>query len=807
VNETPPLRHPAIVERLPLEAKASLTSGANFWNTKAIEHAGIPSIMLTDGPHGVRRQGGKADNLGLNKSLPATCFPTAAALAQSWDVDLVEHVGRLLGAEARAAGVAVLLGPGLNIVRNPLGGRSFEYFSEDPRLSGDLAAAMVRGIQSTGIAACAKHFAANSQEHLRMAMDEVVDERSLREIYLEGFRRVVEQARPRAIMTSYNLVNGTYANEHPHLLVDILKGEWSFDGVIVTDWGGNHDRVAALAAGNQLEMPSSGGVTDRQVAEAVRTGLLDEALLDRAVDDLVDLAITTSAALADAEPIDRDAQHRAAVETARRCIVLLQNDPGPDGAPVLPLPPAARVAVIGDFAATPRYQGAGSSLVNPTRVDDALSALQDSELEIVGYARGFHRFGRSSRRLAAEALALAARADTVLLFLGLDETSETEGRDREHLRLPANQLALAAALARAHDRVVVVLAGGAPVELPFAEDVATIVHTSLAGQGGGTAVADVLTGRHNPGGRLAVTFPLRYSDVPSARSVSAAGTFPGPERTAEHRDGLFVGYRYFTTRDVPVRFCFGHGLSYTAFDYSDLAVDLRAGGGTVAFTVRNSGDRRGRETAQVYVAPKALDVPHPRTELAGFTVVELEPGQELRVEVPLDGRAVEYFDTEAGRWRCAGGRYTVEVGASVLDVRLSATVDVASDDVTPALSADEAARRRERFGAYGTGDVQRVGGDEFSALLGRPLPPSRWDAQAPIGIDDTVAQLRHANLFGRSVLRLLMGVRRLLAATGRRHAAGTLTYIVQMPFAKFEGYSAGRVSRPALERFLRWVNR
>ncbi len=413
-------------------------------------------------------------------------------------------------------------------MRNPLGGRSFEYFSEDPRLSGDLAAAMVRGIQSTGVAACPKHFAVNGQEHLRMSIDEVVDERSLREIYLEGFRRVVGQARPRTLMTSYNKVNGTYANENTHLLVDILRDEWGFDGVVVTDWGGNHDRIAGLLAGNQLEMPSSGGVTDRQIVDAVRSGRLDEAVLDRAVDDLVALALDTSSALEGAQAVDPDAQHRAAVDTARRCLVLLRNAPGADGEPVLPLPAGARVAVIGDFAETPRYQGAGSSLVNPTRVDDALGALRSSALDVVGFARGFHRFGGPSRRLADQALALAEDADTVLLFLGLDESSEAEGVDREHLRLPANQLALVERLTRVHDRVVVVLAGGAPVELPFAEDVAAILYTSLAGQGGGTAVADALTGRDNPGGQARRDVPDALRGRPLRTLGLPGGHVPRP---------------------------------------------------------------------------------------------------------------------------------------------------------------------------------------------------------------------------------------------------------------------------------------
>ncbi|MRG59765.1 glycosyl hydrolase [Agromyces sp. CFH 90414] len=811
------MAHADLIERMTLEEKASLMSGANFWNTKPIERLGVPSIMLTDGPHGVRKQGGKADHLGLNSSLPATCFPTAAALAQSWDPELLESVGRALGAEARAAGVAVLLGPGLNIVRNPLGGRSFEYFSEDPKLSGDLAAAMVRGIQSTGVSACPKHFAVNSQEHLRMSIDEVVDERSLREIYLEGFRRVVEDGAPKAIMTSYNRVNGTYANEHPHLVRDILRGEWGFDGLIVTDWGGNHDRVAGLVTGNQLEMPSSDGLTDAQLVRAVRAGELDEAVLDERVDELLRFVFAVQPALADAPgvagSVDLDAQHRAAVAAARECLVLLKNT---DAA--LPLPPRARVAVIGDFAATPRYQGAGSSLVNPTRVDDALTALRASDLEVTGYAQGFERFGGRNRRLRDEALRVAASADTVLAFIGLDESSEAEGVDREHLRLPQNQLDLVDALVAAGHRVVVVLAGGSPVELPFADDVAAILHTSLAGQGGGTAVADVLTGRHEPSGRLAVSYPLRFSDVPSA------GTFPGLEATAEHRDAIFVGYRYYETRGVPVRYAFGHGLSYTSFAYEGLEVvrgdadggaggaggaggDGAAGRVVVRFTVRNTGSRAGVEVPQVYVGPGPSasspwsSVFHARVQLAASTRLRLEPGEATSVELAIDPRALEYYSVAAGRWVRPAGEVVVEVGASVADIRLTGTITVDGETDVPVSDAD-------RLPVYAAADVQHVDDASFATLLGRTPPPTRWDRSAPLTYEaDTVAQLVYAKALGRAFHGLLAGARRVLLALKRPHAANNVMFLINMPFHKVDAFTKGRVNERTVRRFLRWTNR
>lgn len=777
--------HQHLIERLTLEEKASLTSGANFWNTKAIERLGIPSIILTDGPHGVRKQAGEADHLGLNKSIPATCFPPAATLAQSWDDELIERVGERLGAEARAAEVGVLLGPGLNIVRDPRGGRSFEYFSEDPLLSGRFAAALVRGIQANGVSACLKHFAVNSQEELRMSIDEVVDERSLREIYLDGFRRAIEGSAPRAIMTSYNRVNGEYANENEHLLREILREEWGYEGLVVTDWGGNHDRVAGLRAGNQLEMPSSGGVTDAEIVAAVRSGELAEEELDARVDELLTLVMAADAALHPAEPrdpVDYGEHHEFAVEAAGRSLVLLQNDG------VLPLPRGARVAVIGDFAERPRYQGAGSSLVNPTRVENALDALRGSGLDVIGYEPGFRRGGRASRALHGKALALAARAETTLLFLGLDESAEAEGVDREHLRLAENQLRLVRALVDAGRRVVVVLAGGSPVELPFADGVSAILHSALAGQGGGRAVADAITGAVNPAGRLAVTYPLALADAPTAR------WYPGSEASAEHREGIFVGYRYYETREVPVRFPFGHGLSYTRFAYADLA----AGEDGVAFTLTNVGERAGEEVAQLYVEAPESEIARAKKTLAGYARVHLEPGESRRVELPVDQRAYEYYSVGEERWVRAGGDYRLLVGGSVRDIRLTAALPIAGDEA--------AAGAPETIDAYRRGDVQRLSDADFRVLLGRTPPAPAWQP-GPLGLDDTFAQLRYGRWWGRAMLAAVLAARRFLIAIGKPNPGNAVMFVVNAPFSKLVNFTGGKVTRARMRAFLRRVSR
>ncbi|WP_062520996.1 beta-glucosidase family protein [Demequina silvatica] len=770
-----------------LAEKASLMSGANFWNTKAVERLGVPGIMLTDGPHGLRKQGGAADHLGLNASIPATCFPPAATLANSWDPALLERVGGALGTEAAAERVSVLLGPGLNIKRNPLAGRNFEYFSEDPLLSGTLAGALVRGIQSQGVAACLKHYAVNSQETHRMTIDEVVDRRSLHELYLEGFRIAVRDGRPWCVMTSYNKVNGTYANEHLEL-AGILRDRFGFDGLVVTDWGGNNDRVAGLLAGNALEMPSADGVTDAEIVRAVESGALDEAVLDARVDEVLALIERTSGARGDDAPVaDHDAHHALAVEAARRSLVLLRNE-----GDALPLgPDAGRVAVIGDFAATPRYQGAGSSLVNPTRVDAPLDALRSTGLDIVGFEPGFARRDKASTRLRDRALALAMRADTILLFLGLDESAEAEGVDRAHMRLAANQLDLVRAITRLGRRVVVVLAGGAPIELPFAEDVDAILHGYLAGQGGGRAIADVLTGVANPEGRLAETYPLRYEDVPSHRA------FGRTEASSEHREGIYLGYRYFDKVGAEVRYPFGHGLGYTAFEMTGLV----AGPASARVTVTNVGHRDGHETVQLYAeAPGASEgeLRAPR-ELVGFAKVALAPGESVTVEIAYAEHAFHVYDAAADRWRAVGGSYAILAGASSRDIRARAELVVAGD---PWTTPDAA-----RLPHYLSGHVEDVDAAEFEALLGRPLPAATWDRDRPLTRADIIAQCRGRGGFGGLLYWTVDTAGAVLMALGRPLAANNTRFVLDLPFRSVARMSGGRVDEAMLDGLLLMVNR
>ncbi|MFF2272089.1 glycoside hydrolase family 3 C-terminal domain-containing protein [Agromyces sp. NPDC058136] len=780
------------IERMTLHEKASLTSGANFWNTKPIERLGVPSIMLTDGPHGLRKQAGAADHLGLNASIPATCFPPAAALANSWDAALVGRVGEALGSEAAAERVSVLLGPGLNLKRNPLAGRNFEYFSEDPLLAGTLAAAMVRGIQSRGVAASVKHFAVNSQETHRMSIDEVVDTRALHELYLEGFRIAITEGDAWTVMSAYNKINGTYANEHRLLLDEILRRRWGFEGLVVTDWGGNNDRVAGLVAGNALEMPSTDGVTDREVVAAVERGELDESVLDARVAELLALVERTAPADPDAtgqtagSAADLDAHHELAVEAARRSIVLLENRDG-----MLPLgADAGRVAVIGDFAKHPRFQGAGSSLVNPTRVDAALDALRDSTLDVIGYEPGFARMDRVSRSHHRAALRLARRADVVLLFLGLDESAEAEGVDRKHMRLAENQLALVRELTALDARIVVVLAGGAPVELPFAGEVDAIVHSSLAGQGGGRAVAEVLTGVVNPGGRLAETYPLRYEDVASSAS------FGRTEATSEHREHLYVGYRHYDKIGAPVRYPFGHGLGYTSFAYSALEVGPRS----ARVTVTNTGDRAGTETVQLYLEAPGAAVGEIRAarELRGFAKVELEAGADATVEIPYAEHAFDVFDAGADDWRTVGGAYTVLVGASSRDIRARAAIEVEGGPMPGPMASE--------LPHYASGRVDLVSDAEFETLLGRPLPDPNWPVGRPLTRDDIVAQTKGRGGFASFLYWLIDGTSRLLMRLGRPHAANNTRFALELPFRSIARLSGGSVDDDMVDGLLIAVN-
>lgn len=707
------------LQALTLEQKCALLSGATTFGTRALPKNNIPSITLSDGPNGVRKQAGAADHLGLNPSVPATCFPTAATVACSWDPALGEEIGQAMGEEAAAQEVAVLLGPGLNTKRSPLCGRNFEYFSEDPYLSGKMAASYVRGIQSNGISACPKHFAVNSQELRRMASDSVVDERTLRELYLTGFEIVVKEAKPKTIMSSYNLINGTYANENRHLLMDILRGEWGFDGAVVTDWGGSNDHALGVQNGSTLEMPAPGGDAVRELMQAVQSGKITEADVDARLDELLTLVFDTHAAVqSHSRTFDADAHHALARRAAAESIVLLKNEND-----LLPLAEGAKVAVIGDFAQTPRYQGAGSSAVNSIKVDTFLDCLKESGLASVGFAPGFDRQGKPDAAKQAEAVALAQKAEVVLLCLGLDEIKESEGLDRGDMRLADNQIELLKAVQQANPNTVVVLSAGASLETPWLKHCRTLVYGALGGQAGAGAMLDVLTGKVNPSGKLAETWVNAYVDTP------AKDNFAGPGRMVQYREGLYVGYRYYQTAGVPVAFPFGYGLSYTSFAYSN----LQAASNGVTLTVTNTGKRAGAEIVQLYAAKPGAEVFRPAQELKGFAKVQLQPGESKTVTIPLDDKAFRYWNTKTDSWEVEGGSYELRVGASSADIRLTAVVEVAGTGAPNPYAG-------KHLPHYTSGKVQSVPDDEWATLLGRPVQ------QGKVKIDRnmTLGELNHS---------------------------------------------------------------
>jgi beta-glucosidase len=776
------LKHEDLIRQMTLEEKCYLLSGKDFWQTRSVQRLEIGNVSLSDGPHGIRKQEGAGDQLGLNGSLPATCYPTAATVANSWDPALGEEIGRHLGAEAAAQGVGVLLGPGLNIKRSPLCGRNFEYFSEDPYLAGKMAAGYIRGIQANGISACPKHFAANSQELRRMASDSVMDERTLREIYLTGFEIAVKEGGAKAIMSSYNRVNGVYANENEHLLQEILRDEWGFDGFVVSDWGASNDHVEGVRAGSHLEMPTTGGDSDLELVQAVKDGRLSEDILNQRVDELLCVLLPVRHAVdAAAKDFDKDAHHDMARRAAEESIVLLKNDDN-----ILPLSKGARVAVIGEFAQKARYQGAGSSVVNPTKLDNAMDVIGKYELDVVGFEPGYPRTGKGDSAMQSKAVELAKQADIVLLYLGLDEISESEGLDRSSMKLPQSQVDLLAAVSAVNSNVVVVMSAGSAVEMPWLGQCKALIHGYLCGQAGADAMFRALLGEANPSGKLAETYPIRYEDN------SSAPYFPAKQRTAEYREGLFVGYRGYDSANVPVLFPFGYGLSYTTFAYSDLTVS----GDEAVFTLTNTGSRDGAEVAQLYVSRPDGKVFRPAKELKGFAKVYLKAGESCKVTIPLDDKAFRYFNVKTDRFEVEGGKYQILIGASSADIKLTTTVTVQGTDAP--LPYDPA-----ELPSYYAGVTSAVPDAEFTALLGRPIPDGTWDGM--LDMNDAICQMYYCKSApARLVWKILTNMLNKSIEKGEPDL--NITFIYNMPFRGIAKMAGGLCTMEMAEGILTIVN-
>ena len=799
-----------IVGQMTLEQKTDYLTGKDFWQTQEYAELGVPAMFLSDGPHGVRKQAAASDHLGLNVSIPATCFPTAATMANSWNEELGEKMGEALGEEARAQRVNVLLGPGLNMKRDPRCGRNFEYFSEDPYLAGKMAASYVRGIQKNGTSACIKHFAANDQEERRMASDSVVDERTLREIYLTAFEIAVKEGKTKSIMTSYNKVNGVYANENEHLLRDVLRGEWGYQGMVVSDWAGSYDRVAAVKAGSDLEMPACKyGAED--VVKAVNEGRLDVKYVDECVERLLKLNESTRIPEDAPTTFDIRLHNDIAKKCAEESIVLLKNDG------VLPINSGVKVALIGDFAENPRYQGAGSSIVNPTvlsRFVDKLTKdnvrhapenknykqgvgtvgetpievvetyvedMIEYDLDAVGYAKGFDRYGKKSDKLIKKAVELAEKADVALLFLGLDEVSEAEGLDRENIKINQNQIDLFNAIKATGKKIVVILSCGSAVELSRVDGCSALVYACLSGQACADAVLNVITGKVNPSGKLSETFPVSYEDCPTSNY------FPGKKLTSEYREGPFIGYRYYEKVGKKVQFPFGFGLSYTKFSYSDLVIT----DGGVQFTIKNEGQVAGSEIAELYVGKAESALPRPAKELKGFKKVCLAAGGSKRVEIPFDDKTFRYFNVATGRFEVEGGKYDLYVCASSDDIRLSGSIEkLPTTDVMP--------YKKTELPSYYCGDVKNVSDEEFEKLIKRDIPSSEYPfyKKNRMVIDEncTVSDLRYSRRWvGRFFSWLIRFTIGFCRTFGMRTTANTLVMgVLHQPvrgMAKFGGMS------------------
>ncbi|GAF40974.1 glucocerebrosidase [Agrilactobacillus composti DSM 18527 = JCM 14202] len=772
------LRNQKLIDQLTLPQKASLMSGQSTWESFEIPGL-VPKIFFSDGPHGIRKQAGAGDHLGLNASLPATCFPTAATLANSWDEALIESVGVGLGAQAAALDVQVVLGPGLNIKRNPKCGRNFEYFSEDPYLAGKMAAASIRGIQANGTMACPKHFAVNNQENRRMALNACVDERTLREIYTTNFEIAVKAGQPQAIMSAYNLVNGHYANENSHLLQDILRTEWQFPGFVVSDWGGDNDHVAGVAEGSNLAMPTLGVNGAEELIAAVDTGALSEADLDQRVDEFLQV-ILNQHQVSQQQTIDWDKAHQLAKTAAVESIVLLQNQ----GA-ILPLASEVPVALIGDFAKTPRYQGAGSSVVNTKQLESTLDVINDYPINVVGYAQGYQRNAASQADLEAEAMELTKGSEVVLLYLGLDEISESEGVDRTTLALPANQIHLLQRLLTTGKPIVAVLSAGSVITCPEFKQVAGLVHGYLGGEAGASAMLEVLCGRHNPSGHLAETYPVAYQDV------LFGAEFPTAQEQAYYKEAIFVGYRYYETAQIPVQFPFGYGLSYTEFTYEDLPVTEQG----VEVTVTNSGKIAGGDVVQLYVGKPTSNVIRPAKELKGFQKVYLEAGQQRRIHIPFDEYTFRFYDTAIQSWQVEAGTYQMMVGHNVHEIAVTSTYDLKTGVSPTKPPASLANYYDHHFDALTTAD--------FTALYGTPLPENTEVTQ--LSANNIMSDMQ----FAKSGLARLS--QRLLAYLLKRHAKKgqpdlNLLFIYNMPFRAMTKMTNGAVDTAMLAQLLNIVN-
>ncbi len=794
------MKHADIVKKMSLKQKADFVSGYDYWHLEADESLGLPKIMITDGPHGLRKQNPNGGGVGLGNSYPATCMPPAATSACSWDEALLKEEGEALAEECIQEKVSVILGPGTNIKRSPVCGRNFEYFSEDPLLAGKMSAALINGCQSKGIGTSLKHFACNSQEAFRMIINEVIDERTMREVYFPAFEIAVKESQPWTIMNSYNRINGVYASQNDWLQNQVARGEWGFEGLFVTDWGASVDRVPGLKAGTDLEMPSSGSLNSERIIAAVENGMLDETVLDERVDTVVDLIIKSKPALEQDYKFDIEKHHALARKVAEGSMVLLKNDDR-----ILPLKNGAKIAVIGEMAKAPRFQGPGSSVVNPTKIDNAYDCLADLGADVT-YSQGYYKAPptkkdknrKADAELIAEAVAAAKAADTAVVFVGLTEGFEAEGYDRETIDMPENHNILVSEVAKANPNTVVVLAGGSVVTMPWINEVKGVLNTGLSGQAVGSATANILTGRVNPSGKTAETYPVSFNDNP------VYGNYPGSPVISEHKESVYIGYRYYDTAKKNVLFPFGFGLSYTTFEYSDIKISANEIKDNetvdVTFKIKNTGSTDGAEIAQVYVADKDSTIFRPEKELRAFTKVFLKAGEEKEVTLTLGKRAFAYYNVNIGDWHVETGEFDILVGASSRDIKLVSTVHVVStvDAEVPDF--------RETAPAYYTADLSGMDGTQWAAVYGQPLPSAQRDTTAKINIYNCLDDASHTKWGGRIGKIVKSVINRFAGSAENGDGAMLQAMAVQIPIRNFISMSMGVFSPKMAEGLLQILN-
>lgn len=710
------MKYKNIISKMTLEEKASLCVGKDYWNSENIERLNIPSIKMSDGPHGLRVQRENGDNLGVNKSEVAICYPSSATIANSWDKNVAYKFGKTLGEEAKSENVNIVLGPGVNIKRSPLGGRNFEYFSEDPYLTGIMATQYVKGLQSNNVGACVKHFAVNNQENRRRTVNVVVDERTLREIYLKAFEMIVKEANPWSVMSAYNKLNGKYCTEN-EVLLNILKKEWNFDGIVITDWGAENDRVKGLLAGNELEMPGGRGNGKEEIIQAVKEGKVSEEYLNEIVDRILNIAFKCKVI---EHNYNKEEHHEIAMKLAQESIVLLKNENN-----ILPIN-KRKIALIGDMAKNPRYQGAGSSTINPYKVENAYDCFIQNEIE-VDYAKGYNRIETDEdKELINQAVEVAKNKDVVILFLGLTENYESEGMDRTNLEIPKNQIKLIESIYSVNQNIIVVLSNGAPITMEWKDKAKAIITGYLGGESGAKAMVNCILGKVNPSGKLAETYPIKLEDTPCFNN------FPGTEVSVEYKEAIYVGYRYYDKNNIKVLYPFGYGLSYTTFEYSNLNVKNNI----VSFKIKNTGKVKGKEIAQVYVSQCNPTIFKPLKELKGFAKVELEPDEEKEVNITLDDSAFQYYNVQSKKWEIESGEYKILVGKSCESIELECKIHIDSKDEKPEADFPE---------VYRNGKIQNVTDEDFEKLLGQKIP-DRYIKLEDISEENTLEQIKNTKV-------------------------------------------------------------